>query len=152
MVRAWEHSHNFELYEDVLPVLEELRRHRLKIGLVSNTARDLERLRRAPRARRRRGRLARAGSARRSRTRRSSRTCSSGSTSPPALAAMVGDSVDDDIEGARALGMRAFLLDREGAPPGRRERLTDLRELPAALGLARGLARSRQGSARVRRT
>ena len=29
MARAWEHSHNFELYDDVLPVLEELRRHRL---------------------------------------------------------------------------------------------------------------------------
>ena len=27
---------------------------------------------------------------------------------------MVGDSIDDDIEGARALGMRAILLDREG--------------------------------------
>src|SRR5581483_5646933 len=42
MVRAWEHSHNFELFEDVLPTLAELRRHRLKLGLVSNTSRDLE--------------------------------------------------------------------------------------------------------------
>ena len=30
---------------------------------------------------------------------------------------MVGDSYEDDIEGARALGMRAFLLDREAATP-----------------------------------
>src|SRR2546423_11094729 len=39
--RAWPVSANFELYEDVHPVLDELRRHRLKIGLVSNTGRDL---------------------------------------------------------------------------------------------------------------
>ena len=43
IVRAWEHSTNFELYEDAPPVLRELRRHGLKIGLVSNTSRDLER-------------------------------------------------------------------------------------------------------------
>ena len=54
---------------------------------------------------------------------------------PPALAAMVGDSIDDDVEGAAALGMRAFLLDREDRYPSRRDRLTDLRALPAALGL-----------------
>jgi FMN phosphatase YigB (HAD superfamily) len=54
---------------------------------------------------------------------------------PPALAAMVGDSIADDIEGAEALGMRALLLDREGRYPDRGGRLTDLRQLPAALGL-----------------
>ena len=54
----------------------------------------------------------------------------------PADAAMVGDSVEDDIEGARALGMRAFLLDRDGRFPDAGERLTGLMELPAALGLA----------------
>ena len=32
-------------------------------------------------------------------------------------AAMVGDSVEDDIEGAAALGMRAVLIDREGRHP-----------------------------------
>ena len=25
MTRAWEHAHNFELFEDTLPVLDELR-------------------------------------------------------------------------------------------------------------------------------
>ena len=30
---------------------------------------------------------------------------------------MVGDSYEDDIEGARALGMKAFLLDRDGRYP-----------------------------------
>ena len=48
---------------------------------------------------------------------------------------MVGDSYEDDIAGARALGMTAFLLDREGRHPDAPDRLTDLRALPAALGL-----------------
>src|SRR5262249_31918277 len=39
--RGWENSENFELYEDVLPVLEALRTHSLKLGLVSNGIRDL---------------------------------------------------------------------------------------------------------------
>ena len=41
MTQAWAHAENFELYEDVLPVLAELRRLGLAIGLVSNTGRDL---------------------------------------------------------------------------------------------------------------
>ena len=49
---------------------------------------------------------------------------------------MVGDSYADDIEGARALGMRAILLDRDGLYPGEADRITDLGALPAALGLA----------------
>src|SRR2546430_16063661 len=40
--KAWEEHANFDLYEDALPVLDELRRAGLKIGLVSNGARDLE--------------------------------------------------------------------------------------------------------------
>ena len=41
MTRGWEQAANFELFEDTLPVLAELRAHGLKIGLVSNTGRDL---------------------------------------------------------------------------------------------------------------
>ena len=48
MTRAWEHAENFELYEDTLPVLGALREHGLKIGLVSNTGRDLAAVRRPP--------------------------------------------------------------------------------------------------------
>jgi FMN phosphatase YigB (HAD superfamily) len=48
---------------------------------------------------------------------------------------MVGDSVHDDVQGARALGIRAFLLDREGRFPGAEDRLESLLELPDALGL-----------------
>jgi FMN phosphatase YigB (HAD superfamily) len=49
---------------------------------------------------------------------------------------MVGDSPEDDLEGARALGMAAFLVDREGLYPGARNRLADLFALPVALGLS----------------
>src|ERR671928_236317 len=49
-----------------------------------------------------------------------------------AEAAMVGDSVEDDVEGAKAVGMRAILLDRENRYPDVTEKLTDLRALPAA--------------------
>ena len=48
---------------------------------------------------------------------------------------MIGDSWRADVEGARAVGMRAVLLDREGRYPEVEGRLDDLRELPAALGL-----------------
>jgi HAD superfamily hydrolase (TIGR01549 family) len=135
MVKAWEHAYNFELYEDVLPVLEELRRHRLRIGLVSNTNRNLNDFVAHHRL-------------------DVDAVVSSGffgKTKPhpsifehvlaaldvaPGRAAMVGDSLDDDIEGAAALGMRAFLVDREGRYPERGDRIDDLRALPAALGLA----------------
>ena len=55
----------------------------------------------------------------------------------PPEAAMIGDSPADDVEGAKAMGMRAFLLDREGRFPHRDDALPDLHAVPAALGLAR---------------
>jgi HAD superfamily hydrolase (TIGR01549 family) len=134
MTRAWEHAHNFELFEDTLPVLAELRAHGLKIGLVSNTGRDLA----AFVAHHALDVDAAVGSA------------SHGKTKPhPSIfesaleqlgvsaeeAAMVGDSPEDDVEGARALGMRAFLVDRDDRFPELDDRLPDLRALPAALGL-----------------
>ena len=54
----------------------------------------------------------------------------------PTEAVMVGDSIEDDIEGARALGMRAVLLDRDGRHPEVEDRIESLAALPAALGLA----------------
>jgi len=48
---------------------------------------------------------------------------------------MVGDSVEDDIEGAAAVGIRAFLIDREDRYPDKPDRLRNLWSLPAALGL-----------------
>ena len=53
----------------------------------------------------------------------------------PAEAAMVGDMITDDIEGARALGMQAVLLDRDGLHPGFEPRITNLAELLPQLGL-----------------
>jgi FMN phosphatase YigB (HAD superfamily) len=50
---------------------------------------------------------------------------------------MVGDTVADDIDGARAIGMHAVLVDRLGLNPGYQPRIADLYALPAALGLAR---------------
>jgi putative hydrolase of the HAD superfamily len=135
MESRWAQSVHFELYDDALPVLDFLRDRGFKIGLLSNSSRDLNEFV----------------------THHSLRadavltSHAHGKTKPhesiframldllgvaPAEAVMVGDTVDDDIEGARAVGMRAVLLDREGRYPGVEGRLDDLRELPAMLGLA----------------
>ena len=42
MTKAWEQAHNFDLFDDALPVLDHLREHGLKLGLVSNTGRDVD--------------------------------------------------------------------------------------------------------------
>ena len=42
MERRWSQSVHFELYDDALPVLLVLRRAGVKLGLVSNTSRDLD--------------------------------------------------------------------------------------------------------------
>jgi putative hydrolase of the HAD superfamily len=47
----------------------------------------------------------------------------------PEEAAMVGDTLEDDVEGARRVGMRAVLVDRDGRYPEVEERLDDLRGL-----------------------
>jgi HAD superfamily hydrolase (TIGR01662 family) len=135
MVAAWERHENFTLYEDALPALEELRRHGLRIGLVSNGQRNLDEFA--------------AHHALEVDAIVGSRT--HGRTKPhpsifvaalrvldvaPAEAAMVGDSYEDDIEGARALGMRAIFLDRDGRQPEAEDRIDTLLALPAALGLS----------------
>ena len=132
--RAWRVSANFELYEDALPVLEELRRHGLRIGLVSNTGRDLAEF------------IVHHGLD----VDAAISSGAHGKVKPdptiflavlrklavePERAAMVGDSIDDDVEGARQLGMSAFLLDRTGRYPDFPDRLPDLYALPDALGL-----------------
>jgi putative hydrolase of the HAD superfamily len=134
MTRLWESSENFDLYDDVLPVMAELRRHGLKLGLVSNSGRELDDFV--------------AHHALDVDCAITSRAHGWAKPHPtifqaalgllevePAQAAMVGDSVEDDIEGAAALGMRAFLIDREGGGAETAESLPDLWALPAALGL-----------------
>jgi HAD superfamily hydrolase (TIGR01549 family) len=135
MVRAWEHSHNFEIFEDVLPVLAELRRHRLRLGLVSNTSRDLEHF--VDHHGLDVDAVVSSGRFGKSKPHPSIfEHVLAALDVAPGDAAMVGDSIDDDVEGARALGMRGILIDRDGRYPQERERLTDLLGLPAALGLA----------------
>jgi HAD superfamily hydrolase (TIGR01549 family) len=136
MTAAWERHEHFELYEDALPVLQELRAAGLKLGLVSNTGRDLEEF----------------VSHHSLDVDVAIGSRSHGFTKPhasifraalerlavePERAAMIGDSPDDDVEGARALGMTAFLLDRDDRHPEWEGRLLDLYALPAALGLPR---------------
>ena len=134
MEGAWTHAHHFELYDDALPTLDVLRARGLKIGLLSNSARDLDEF------------VAHHGlnvdAVLTSR--------SHGKTKPHETifrrmldllevtadeAVMVGDTIEDDIEGARAVGMRALLVDREGRYGPEVDALDDLREVPVALGL-----------------
>jgi putative hydrolase of the HAD superfamily len=134
--RGWEVSENFELYEDALPALKEVRRAGLRIGLVSNGIRDLAEFVAHHRLdvdaivdSRSHGRV------------KPHPTIFEAALDllgvPAADSVMVGDSLEEDIEGARALGMRAILVDRDGRHPEVEDRLTDLLGLPAALGLAR---------------
>jgi putative hydrolase of the HAD superfamily len=135
MTRAWEQAEHFELFDDAIPTLEALRGRGLRLGLLSNTGRDLDRF------------VAHHGLAVDAVL--TSRTF--GKTKPHHAifrrmlellgvgadeAAMVGDTIEDDVEGARAVGMRALLVDREGRHPAVTARLDDLRAVPAALGLA----------------
>jgi HAD superfamily hydrolase (TIGR01549 family) len=132
MEGAWRRAEHFELYEDALPTLDALRERGLKVGLLSNTGRDLDEF------------VAHHGltvdAALTSRAH--------GKTKPheaifrrmlellevrPGEALMVGDTVEDDIEGALAVGMRAVLVDRDGRYPDR-ESLDDLRAVVALLG------------------
>jgi len=135
MTKAWEHAEHFELYEDALPVLEELRRRGLKLGLVSNTGRDLDEFV----AHHQLDVDAVLGSGAFGRTKPHPtifRAVLERLQVEPGEAAMVGDSPEDDIEGARAAGLgAAFLLDRDDRYPEIPDRLPDLLALPAALGL-----------------
>jgi putative hydrolase of the HAD superfamily len=133
---AWELSENFDIYEDVEPALDELRAYGLKIGLVSNGARDLREFVRhhgldadVTVASRYHGKV------------KPDPTIFRKALDQLGVeareAAMVGDHLEDDVDGARALGMRAVLVDRENRYPEVEDRLPDLYGLPAALGLVR---------------
>jgi HAD superfamily hydrolase (TIGR01662 family) len=128
ITRGWERHENFQLYDDVPAALADLRAAGLRIGLVSNSARDV-------------GDFARhhgldvdAGIS----------SFHHGHTKPhasifravlellevePAEAAMVGDTIADDVEGALAVGMRAILLDREAFHLDFEPRIETLNEL-----------------------
>ena len=135
MVREWERHENFALYEDALPAIEELRRHDLKIGLVTNGQRDLEEfvLHHALEV------DAMVGSRAHGRIKPHPSIFVAALEALGVAAdetAMVGDSYEDDIEGARSLGIHAILLDRDGLRPEEADRIDTLLALPAALGLS----------------
>jgi HAD superfamily hydrolase (TIGR01662 family) len=135
ITRGWERHDNFDLYDDVLPTVDALRAAGLRIGLVSNSSRDVREFAHHH------GLAIEAGIS----------SFHHGRTKPhasifravldlldvePGRAAMVGDTIADDIEGARAIGMRAILLDREGINREFEPRIKSLSELADALGLA----------------
>jgi HAD superfamily hydrolase (TIGR01662 family) len=129
LTSRWQRHENFELYEDSVQVLERLRADGIKIGLVSNSARDVHEFalhhalpidaglssfhhgKAKPHASIFRAVLDLLAV-----------------DAPDAL--MVGDTVEDDVEGARAVGMQAILLDRLGLRPDFAPRITSLLELP----------------------
>jgi putative hydrolase of the HAD superfamily len=134
ITRAWERHENFQLYDDVPGTLAALRSAGLRIGLVSNSARDVREFARHH------GLDVDAGIS----------SFHHGRTKPhesifravlellgvePAEALMVGDTIADDIEGALAVGMRAILLDRKGMNPDFDPRIESLNELLARLAL-----------------
>jgi HAD superfamily hydrolase (TIGR01662 family) len=134
MEQRWSHSAHFELYEDAVPALTAVRELGLKVGLLSNSSRNLADF------------VDHHGL-------EADAVLTShahGKTKPhesifravlelldvdAPQAAMVGDTLHEDIEGALAVGMAAVLLDREGRHPEFPGRLADLGGLIGALGL-----------------
>jgi HAD superfamily hydrolase (TIGR01549 family) len=134
ITRGWERHENFSLYDDVPGVLAALRSAGLRLGLVSNSARDVREFARHH------GLEVDAGIS----------SFHHGHSKPhasifravldlldvePEQAVMVGDNIADDIEGALAIAMGAILVDREGAHPEFEPRIETLNELPPLLGL-----------------
>ncbi len=134
ITRGWERHENFELYDDVPETLSAIRAAGLRIGLVSNSARDVREFARHHALDVDAG----ISSFHHGRTKPHAsifRAVLDLLEAEPAEAAMVGDQIADDIEGAAALGMRAILLDRDGLHPDFEPRVSSLRELLSALGL-----------------
>jgi putative hydrolase of the HAD superfamily len=134
ITRGWERHENFDIYDDVPDTFAALRTAGLLIGLVSNSARDVREFALHH------GLDVDAGIS----------SFHHGRSKPHASifravldlldveaaeTAMVGDQVADDIEGARAIGMHAVLLDRDGHRPEFEPRITGLAELLPQLGL-----------------
>jgi HAD superfamily hydrolase (TIGR01549 family) len=134
ITRGWEKHENFELYDDAVETVVALRAAGLRIGLVSNSSRDVHEFAVHH------GLDVDAGLS----------SFHHGHTKPHASifravldllgtdateTLMVGDTIADDIEGARALRMPAILLDREGRRVDFEPRIETLGELPALLGL-----------------
>ena len=134
MTRLWERSENFDLYEDALPTMATLRGLGLKLGLVSNGGREIadfvahhELDVDCAIASRAHGWI----KPHESIFRAALELLDVGAEET----VMVGDSLEDDVEGATAIGIEAFLIDREDRYPELPQRLRDLYSLPGVLGL-----------------
>ncbi len=138
IIDAWSRADSFGLYDDVIPCLETLREAGVRMALLTNalghaveeivahfaldeymaaaiSSVDTGAVKPAPRMFSTLFALLRVS---------------------PADAVMVGDSLEDDVEGAVACGCGAILLDRGGRRPDADvPRIQSLAELPAALGL-----------------
>jgi putative hydrolase of the HAD superfamily len=135
----WAACRHFSLYEDVPVVLRRLHASGMRIGLISNTHRclssfqthfDLSGLISAAVSSSEHGYMKPHPSIFEAALRQLGVA--------PHEAMMVGDSLSQDIAGAKRLGMQAVLVCRSGAPPPAAGDVTIIRtltELPARLGL-----------------
>ena len=142
MVREWERHENFSLYEDALPVLDELRRHELKIGLDLERPARPRRVRRAPRARRRRGRRLEGARAREAASRRSSSRRSRRSMSRRTRRRWSATRTRTTSRARARSGSARSSSTATASSPDAPDRIDTLLALPAALGLRARLARA----------
>ena len=135
-VSEWVRVEKLARYDDLLPCLERLREAGIRLGLVSNTSRDLDEIV--------------AAFALSAYIEVAVASVEVGLSKPsPAIfgaalvragieagdAIMVGDSVEDDVKGALACGMGAVLLDRAGRYDLPLPTIRTLAELPGVLGV-----------------
>jgi HAD superfamily hydrolase (TIGR01509 family) len=134
----WSVNHHFELYDDVAPVLAELRRRGLIVGAISNSHRSLDAFCEHFALR---GQISVSVSSAEHGYMKPHRSIFETALSRARVGVgesmMVGDSLKHDIEGAVAIGMRAILLRRSGEtpaalPPGV-DVIQSLTELPALI-------------------
>ena len=128
IVLGWEVHENFELYEDALPTLRAVREHGFALALISNTSRDLDEFVShheidvdAVITSRLHGKMKPHPTI--------FQSVLALLDAEPGETVMVGDSLEDDIGGARALGMNAVLIDRVGTHRGYSPTIAGLREL-----------------------
>lgn len=128
IVLGWEVHENFELYDDALPTLRAVRDEGYLLALISNTSRDLDEF------------VAHheidVDAVITSRLHGKMKPHPTIFTSVLTLlevdsteTLMVGDSLADDIAGARALGMHALLIDRAGVHTAYSPSISSLDEL-----------------------
>jgi putative hydrolase of the HAD superfamily len=127
---------NWRLYPDVVPVLKELRATKYRLGVVSNWEEWLEDLLLSLEVHRLFDVIVASGPFGRAKPHPSIFTKALELAGLAASEAVhIGDSPRDDVQGARAAGIRPILIDRRGRHAAVEvERITSLTELPELLG------------------